>query len=194
MIEILNGNLTLGQLIAFRIISGNVTGPLLQLSTLWQGFQGVQLSMERLGDILNQSPEQNEEQALQVALPPITGSIKYEDVKFRFGKTGPSQVDKVDLEIEAGQFVGIVGQSGSGKSTLMKLLPRLYDIDSGRIYIDGYDIQKVELTSLRRQIGMVPQDSLLFEGTIAENIALNDPSADDISIIGLQQWPVRTNS
>ena len=184
MLEILKGNLTLGQLIAFRIISGNVIGPLLQLSTLWQGFQGVQLSMERLGDILNQTAEQTAEEALQVAMPSIEGEIHYEDVSFRFTESGPYQVDSVDLKIDKGTFVGIVGQSGSGKSTMMKLLPRLYKLNKGRIFIDGYDIQKVELSSLRRQIGMVPQDSLLFEGTIAENIALNDPSADDISIIG----------
>ena len=183
MIEILNGNLTLGQLIAFRIISSNVTGPLLQLSTLWQGFQGVQLSMERLGDILNQVPEQTSDESLQVSLPSIEGKIKYEEVSFRFGDSGPNQVDNVSLEVGAGEFIGIVGQSGSGKSTLMKLLPRLYRLEKGRIFIDGYDIDKVELSSLRRQIGMVPQDSLLFEGTIAENISLNDPTADDISII-----------
>ena len=170
MIEVLNGNLTLGQLIAFRIIAGNVTGPLLQLSTLWQGFQGVQLSMERLGDILNQTAEQTQEESLQIALPPLQGNLRYENVKFRFGKNGPYQVNDVDLSVEAGSFIGIVGQSGSGKSTLMKLLPRLYRIDEGNIYIDNYDISKVELNSLRKQIGMVPQDSLLFEGTIAENI------------------------
>ena len=183
MLEILNGNLTLGQLIAFRIISGNVTGPLLQLSTLWQVFQGDQLSMERISDILNQVPEQKSEESSQVSLPPIEGKIRYEDVSFRFAEVGPYQVDKVNLEVQPGEFLGIVGQIGSGKSTLMKLLPRLYRVDKGRIFIDGYDIQKVELSSLRRQIGMVPQDSLLFEGTIAENIALNDPTADDISII-----------
>ena len=183
MIEVLNGNLTLGQLIAFRIIAGNVTGPLLQLSTLWQGFQGVQLSMERLGDILNQTAEQTPEESLQIALPPLKGNLRYESVKFRFGKNGPYQVNDVDLSVEAGSFIGIVGQSGSGKSTLMKLLPRLYRIDEGNIYIDNYDISKVELNSLRKQIGMVPQDSLLFEGTIAENIALNDPTADDEDII-----------
>jgi ATP-binding cassette subfamily B protein len=80
-------------------------------------------------------------------------------------------------------FVGIVGQSGSGKSTMMKLLPRLYPLDSGRILIDGYDISKVELYSLRRQIGIVPQDTLLFEGTVQENIALNHPDAMPEEII-----------
>ena len=113
----------------------------------------------------------------------LQGNLRYENVKFRFGKNGPYQVNDVDLSVEAGSFIGIVGQSGSGKSTLMKLLPRLYRIDEGNIYIDNYDISKVELNSLRKQIGMVPQDSLLFEGTIAENIALNDPTADDEDII-----------
>ncbi len=184
MIEVLNGNLTLGQLIAFRIIAGNVTTPLLQLSTLWQGFQGVQLSMERLGDIINQESEQTEIESNQIALPPIEGQITYDNVRFRFNTKQPEyQVDGVSLDIDPGKFVGIVGESGSGKSTLMKLLPRLYNIEEGRIMIDGYDISKVELGSLRRQIGIVPQDSLLFEGTVAENIALNDPTIDDEGII-----------
>jgi len=183
MLEVLNGNLTLGMLIAFRIIAGNVTSPLLQLSTLWQGFQGVQLSMERLSDIINQDSEQSEQQAQQIALPPIKGNITYDKVKFRFSKQPEYQVNNVSLEVEAGKFIGIVGESGSGKSTLMKLLPRLYNIEEGRILIDGYDIAKVELGSLRRQVGIVPQDSLLFEGTVAENIALNDPTIDDEGII-----------
>ena len=185
---VLEGNFTLGQLIAFRIISGNVTGPLLQLSQLYQGFQTVQLSMERLGDIVDQNPELGRaEDVGQIAMPPIQGAVRFEDVQFRFGSSGPFQVDGVNLEIPAGNFVGIVGQSGSGKSTLMKLLPRLYAPDQGRIFIDDYDIGKVELSSLRRQIGIVPQDSLLFEGTISENIALNDPQASNEAIIEAAQ-------
>ena len=181
---VLEGELTLGMLIAFRIISGNVTGPLLQLSGLYQGFQKVQVSMERLSDILDQNPELGKEEDIgQITMPPIKGDIRFENVKFRFGKKGPFQVEDVNLSIPAGSFVGVVGQSGSGKSTLMKLLPRLYDPNSGRIFIDDYDIGKIELSSLRRQIGIVPQDSLLFEGTIAENISLNDPQATNESII-----------
>ena len=181
---ILQGDLTLGMLIAFRIISGNVTGPLLQLSGLYQGFQKVQVSMERLSDILDQNPElSREEDVDQISMPPIDGNIRFEDVRFRFGSRGPYQVNRVNLSIDTGSFVGVVGQSGSGKSTLMKLLPRLYEPEQGRIFIDDYDIGKVELSSLRRQIGIVPQDSLLFEGTIAENIALNDPQATTESII-----------
>ena len=172
---VLQGEFTLGQLIAFRIISGNVTGPLLQLAGLYQGFQGVQLSMERLSDIIDQNPELNNSAEIgQISLPAIKGNVRFENVRFRFGPSGPYQLDDVSVDISAGSFVGIVGQSGSGKSTLMKLLPRLYQPKSGRIFIDD-TINKVDLSSLRRQVGIVPQDSLLFEGTIAENIALNDP-------------------
>lgn len=181
---VLQGELTLGMLIAFRIIAGNVTGPLLQLAGLYQGFQSVQLSMERLSDILDQNPElSGHEEIGQISMPPIEGSIRFEGVRFRFGKKGPFQVDSVDLAIAPGSFVGIVGQSGSGKSTLTKLIPKLYEPNEGRIFIDDYDISKVNLSSLRRQIGIVPQDSLLFEGTVAENIALNDPQADTEAII-----------
>ena len=184
MYLVLEGELTLGMLIAFRIIAGNVTGPLMQLSGLYQGFQKMQVSMERLSDILDQNPElSNSDDVAQIALPSIKGNIRYENVRFRFGDKGPYQVNRVSLEVSQGQFVGIVGQSGSGKSTLMKLLPKLYSPDMGRIFIDDYDIDKVNLSSLRRQIGIVPQDSLLFEGTIAENIAMNDPQASDEAII-----------
>ena len=150
-------------LIAFRIISGNVTGPLLQLSSLYQGFQKVQVSMERLSDILDQNPElAREDDKDQIVMPPIKGDIRFEDVRFRFGSKGPYQVNNVSLRIEEGSFVGIVGQSGSGKSTLINycsfICTRLR-----RIFIDDYDIGKVDLSSLRRQIGIVPQDSLLFE-------------------------------
>ena len=181
---VLKGEFTLGQLIAFRIISSNVTGPLLQLAGLYQGFQGVQLSMERLSDIIDQNPELNNSEELgQISLPPITGNVRFENIYFRFGKSGPYQLEDVSVDIKSGSFVGIVGQSGSGKSTLMKLLPRRYDPLRGRIFIDDYDIGKVDLSSLRRQVGIVPQDSLLFEGTVAENIALNDPQASTESII-----------
>ena len=181
---VLKGELTLGMLIAFRIISGNVTSPLLQLSGLYQSFQGVQLAMERLSDIIDQNPEfASAEDLNQIPLPPIKGDIRFENVNFRFKNNGPYQVDNVSLQINKGDFVAIVGQSGSGKSTLTKLLPRLYNPEKGRIFIDNYDIGKVDLSSLRRQIGIVPQDSLLFEGSISDNIALNDPQATSDSII-----------
>tara|TARA_B100000674_G_C37902516_1_gene944457 strand:+ start:1 stop:1182 length:1182 start_codon:yes stop_codon:yes gene_type:complete len=181
--QVVRGELSLGQMIAFRIIAGYVTGPILRLSSLWQGFQQVGISMERLADIVDQVPEAGEQDADQISLPPISGQVKIENLRFRFGKQGPHQIDGVDLEIPKGSFIGIVGQSGSGKSTLMKLMPRLYEPNEGRILIDGYDISKVNLSSVRQQIGIVPQDCLLFEGTIRENIAMNHPEADTDSVI-----------
>ena len=181
--QVVNGELSLGQLIAFRIIAGYVTGPILRLSGLWQGFQQVGISMERLADIVDQIPEAGEKDADQIALPSIIGQVHFENLRFRFSNQGAYQIDGVDLEIPGGSFIGIVGQSGSGKSTLMKLLPRLYEPNEGRILIDNYDISKVSLSSVRQQIGIVPQDCLLFEGTIRENICMNHPEADTESVI-----------
>lgn len=179
---VIKGELTIGQLIAFRIISGYVVGPLLRLATSWQSFQGVSLSMERLSDVVDAVPEASEEEMDQLPLPPIAGEVVFQDVEFRFSEGSPLVVDNVSFEVTAGAFVGIVGRSGSGKSTIMKLLPRLYKPESGRILIDGYDINKLQLNSVRRQIGIVPQDSLLFEGTIRDNISLTAPdsSAEEI--------------
>ncbi|MEO0407173.1 MAG: peptidase domain-containing ABC transporter [Cyanobacteria bacterium P01_A01_bin.135] len=180
---VLSGDLTLGQLIAFRIISGYVTTPLLRLAQLWQNFQETALSIERLSDIVDARPEADETERQNIPLPPITGRVAYDNVSFRFKDSGPMVLNNVNVEFEPGVFVGIVGQSGSGKSTMTKLLPRLYELEHGRILVDGYDISKVELYSLRQQIGIVPQESLLFEGTIQENIALTIPDASSESII-----------
>ena len=167
---VLKAEFTLGQLIAFRIIASKVTGPILQLAGLYQGLQGVQLSMERLSDIVDQAPESKDTDRLQISLPPIKGSIRYENVTFSFPNTKTNQIDNVSLNIDPGQFVGIVGQSGSGKSTLTKLLPRLYQPSAGRILIDDYDISSsvIRFTSSNWHC---TSDSLLFEGTISENIA-----------------------
>ncbi|HIK54104.1 MAG TPA: peptidase domain-containing ABC transporter [Synechococcales cyanobacterium M55_K2018_004] len=180
---VLKGELSLGQLIAFRIIAGYVTSPLLRLAQLWQNFQEVGLSIERLSDIIDAAPEADETDRLNIPMPPIQGAVTFDDVSFRFGSSGPMQLVNISLEFPAGAFIGIAGQSGSGKSTLMKLLPRLYDLEHGRILIDGYDISKVELYSLRQQVGIVPQETLLFDGTVQENIALNLPDASAEQII-----------
>ncbi|MEL6137322.1 MAG: peptidase domain-containing ABC transporter [Cyanobacteria bacterium J06628_6] len=184
---VLEGELSLGGLIAFRIISGYVTQPLLRLTQLWQNFQETALSLERLSDIIDHPQEQEAEQRSQIPMPEVKGHVKYENISFRFGASGPLQLANINIEFEPGQFIGIVGQSGSGKSTMMKLLPRLYNPNSGRILIDGYDISKVELYSLRQQVGIVPQDSLLFEGSVQENIALTNPSAETDAIIEAAQ-------
>ncbi|MDZ8027124.1 MAG: peptidase domain-containing ABC transporter [Nostoc sp. DedQUE11] len=183
---VLQQELTLGELIAFRIISGYVTSPILRLAQLWQSFQETALSIERLSDIVD-TPEEAETDRYNIPLPAITGEVKYENVSFRFGTSGPLQLSNVNLEFPPGKFVGIVGQSGSGKSTMMKLLLRLYETESGRILIDGYDIAKVELYSLRRQVGVVPQETLLFDGSVQENIALTNPDATTEEIIQAAQ-------
>ena len=170
-------------MIAFRIIAGYVTGPLLRLSNLYQNFQQTALSLERLADIVDTPQESTDADRVNIPIPEITGTITYDNVSFRFGQEGPLQLSQVNLEIPAGEFVAIVGQSGSGKSTLTKLLPRFYQPLSGRILVDQYDIAKVELYSLRRQIGTVPQDSLLFEGSVQENIALTNPEATSEEIV-----------
>ena len=180
---VLKGQLTLGQLIAFRIIAGYVTTPLLRLSNLYQSFQQTCISLERLSDIVDTNQESSDLDKANIPLPPIIGDVVFDDVSFRFGTDGPLQVSKASLSIKAGEFVAIVGQSGSGKSTLVKLLARLYSIQSGKILIDGVDINKVELYSLRRQIGIVPQDSILFDGSVQDNISLSNPEATSEQII-----------
>ncbi|EAW38127.1 peptidase domain-containing ABC transporter [Lyngbya sp. PCC 8106] len=180
---VIDNKLTIGALIAFRIIAGNVTGSLLRFVSVWQSFQEVGMSVERLRDVLDSPPEVDSDDRNNIPMPEVNGEVTFEEVSFRFGESGPLQVANVNLEFPAGSFVGIVGLSGSGKSTLMKLLQRLYPPMSGRIKIDGYDITKVEMYSLRRQIGVVLQDTLLFNGTVQDNIALSNPDAGSDEIV-----------
>ncbi|MEG4392233.1 peptidase domain-containing ABC transporter [Microcoleus sp. BROC3] len=180
---VLGNEITLGQLIAFRIISGNVTGSLLRFVSVWQSFQEVSMSIDMLKDVVDTPTETSDEDRSNIPLPAIQGQVTYEEVSFRFLESGALQLANVNLEFPAGSFVGIVGGSGSGKSTAMKLLQRLYPPLSGRIFIDGYDISKVELYSLRSQLGVVLQDTLLFNCTVQENIALSNPDASTDEIV-----------
>ena len=174
---VIKGDLTLGQLIAFRIIAGNVTTPLMRLSQSWQNFQEVALSVQRLGDVLNSPAEQTLEQGTNIPMPQIKGKVEFDSITFAYVPGQQPQLRNVSFEIPAGSFVGVVGKSGSGKSTVLKLLPRLYTADSGRILVDDYEVAKVELYSLRRQVGTVLQDSLLFNSSVFSNIAVSDPDA-----------------
>ncbi|MEM1366497.1 MAG: peptidase domain-containing ABC transporter [Cyanobacteria bacterium P01_H01_bin.15] len=183
---VLQQELSLGQLIAFRIIASYVTSPMLRLAQLWQNFQETALSLERLSDIVD-TPQESEHDRGNIPMPLIRGDVTYEDVSFRFKNNGPLQLNNLNVEFSQGTFTGIVGQSGAGKSTLTKLLSRLYEPEAGRITVDGYDIHKVELYSLRRQIGVVPQDTLLFDGTVQDNIALTNPDASTEEIIHAAQ-------
>jgi HlyB family type I secretion system ABC transporter len=183
---VLDGQLTLGGLIAFRIIAGYVTSPVMRLATLWQNFQETALSLERLADIVDH-PEEGETDRNNIPMPAIKGRVKYDNLSFRFKNNGPLQLKNITTEFDPGTFVAVVGESGAGKSTITKLLSRLYEPEGGRILVDGYDINRVELYSLRRQIGVVPQDTLLFEGSILDNIALTNPDATTEEIIAAAQ-------
>ncbi|NTW83783.1 MAG: ATP-binding cassette domain-containing protein [Chlorobiaceae bacterium] len=180
---VLNHEMTLGQLIAFRIIAGYITSPVMRLAQLWQNFQETGMSLERLSDIVDSPQEGGRAQLSQIPLPLISGEVVCENVSFRFRENTPMVLKNVNITIPAGKFVGIVGESGSGKSTFAKLVQRLYTLEEGRIFIDHYDISKVELNSLRSQIGIVPQDPMLFNVSVKENIALTNPDASDVDII-----------
>ena len=159
-----------------------MVGPLINLATSWQTFQGVALSIERLSDVVDAQAEGSDNELDQLPLPTVAGEVIFQSIDFRFGEGTPLVVKNVSFEVPAGAFIGIVGRSGSGKSTIMKLLPRLYEPEKGRILIDGYDLAKLQLGSVRRQIGIVPQDSLLFDGSVRDNIALTAPDATSAEI------------
>jgi len=180
---VLRNEMTLGQLIAFRIISGYVTQPMLRLASTWQSFQEVSLSLERVGDVVNQPLEIGESEEANVVMPPLRGDICADSLGYAYSSTSPPVLSSVNLDIRAGSFVGFVGQSGCGKSTLLKMVPRLYRPSTGKLLIDQLDIAKVDLYSLRSQIGFVPQDCLLFEGTVFSNIALGDPQAESDRVV-----------
>jgi subfamily B ATP-binding cassette protein HlyB/CyaB len=171
---VIGGDLSVGQLVAFNMLAGRVSSPVLRLAQLWQDFQQARLSIARLGDILNTAaePSYNPNRA---ALPPIKGALRFDHVTFRYRVDGSPALTDVSIEVPAGQVVGIVGPSGSGKSTLTKLLQRLYVPESGRVLIDGTDLALVDPAWLRRQIGVVLQENVLFNRTIRDNIALADP-------------------
>jgi subfamily B ATP-binding cassette protein HlyB/CyaB len=178
---VINGELTVGGLVAFNMIAGQVAQPILRLSQLWQDFQQVQVSVARLADVLNAEPEFRP--ALSVSLPPPKGSISFQKVTFRYGAAGRDVLKDVSLEIRPGEVIGIVGPSGSGKSTLTKLVQRFYMPNEGQVLVDGQDIAQVDPSWLRCNIGVVLQENLLFNRTIHENIALTDPamSREDVT-------------
>ncbi|CAB3752651.1 Toxin RTX-I translocation ATP-binding protein [Paraburkholderia solisilvae] len=177
---VIDGKLTVGELIAFNMLSGQVAGPIMRIAQLWTDFQQTGISVARLGDILN---TRTEAAGAKSALPPIAGKIELQNVVFRYRSDGPEVLRGVSLSIQPGEVVGIVGQSGSGKSTLTRLVQRLYVPQRGRVAIDGHDLALVDAASLRRQIGVVLQESVLFNRSVRDNIALADPGAPLDAII-----------
>ena len=174
---VMNSELSLGSFIAFRIISGYITGPLVKMVQTWQQFEQSSASLRMVADVVDRPTEQSASEALNIPMPPLVGQVVFVDVGFRYSDEQDQILNGVNLEIPTGSFVGLVGGSGSGKSTLLKLLPRFYRPNTGRVLVDGLDINKVELYSLRRQIGVVPQDTVLFDGTIRDNLLMVKPDA-----------------
>ncbi len=173
---VIAGELSVGMLIAFNMIAGRVSQPILKLVQLWQDFQQAGISVKRLGDILN-TPREAGHNPNRTTLPEVKGEIRFEHVKFRYGMDRPLVIDDVQVSLKPGEVVGIVGRSGSGKSTLTKLVQRLYVPEAGRVLIDGVDLALVDPAWLRRQVGVVLQESFLLNRSIRENIALADPGA-----------------
>ena len=171
---VIDGSLTIGELVAFNILAGRVSGPVLRLAQMWQDFHQARLSVARLGDILN-TPAEPTFSSGRAALPAIRGDVVFEHVRFRYRIDGPEVLHDVSFNIPAGQIVGIVGPSGSGKSTLAKLVQRLYVPESGRVLVDGVDLAMVDSSWLRRQLGVVLQENILFNRSIRDNIALAEP-------------------
>lgn len=179
---VMQGDISVGELIAFQMIAGQLIAPVMRLINQWQYFQQIRVSMERLGDIMNEETEPAFNPS-RTTLPSLRGDIAMEKLAFSYTAEGGKVLDNINIRIPAGMKVGIVGRSGSGKSTLTKLIQRLFLPDSGRILIDGVDIAQVEPAWLRRQIGVVLQDSKLFSGTVEENIRIAMPNATHEDVV-----------
>lgn len=178
---VIDGDLTVGELVAFNMISAQVAQPILRLSQIWQDFQQVQISIDRLGDILNYPME-----PLNVAhgnLPRAKGAIEFRNVNFRYKPGAPEVLKGISIAIAPGEVVGIVGRSGSGKSTLAKLIQRFYVPETGQVLVDGIDLAQVNPAWLRSQIGVVLQDNLLFNRSLHDNIALSNPAMPRAAVI-----------
>ncbi len=172
---VIQGQLSIGQLVAFNMLIGNVVGPVMSLVGLWSQFQEVMVSVERLDDIFNTEPEETAEKSMLV-LPQLRGEVEFENVTFRYNADDDRNIlQNISFEAHPGETIAIVGRSGSGKSTLVSLLQGLYHPTNGRVLIDGHDIRHVSPQSLRRQLGVVPQECFLFSGTILENITIYRP-------------------
>lgn len=172
---VIQGDLSVGELIAFNMLAGRVSGPIMRLAQLWTSFQQTGVSVQRLGDILNTRTELS--QTTRSVMPELKGNVEFDQVHFRYRADGAEVLRGINVVIGAGEIIGVVGRSGSGKSTLTRLLQRLYVPERGRVLVDGMDLALADVSSLRRQIGVVLQDNMLFNRSIRENIALSDPGA-----------------
>jgi ATP-binding cassette subfamily B protein len=183
--SIFDGAMTVGSLIAFQMISGRVTGPLVAIVGTIHQYQEIALGVKMLGEIMNHPVEgKTGGGGLR---PALAGGIRFDGVTFRYpGAANPSLID-VSLQIQPGQVVGIVGRSGSGKTTLTRLIQGMYKVSDGVVRIDGIDIREIDLGHLRSSIGVVLQENFMFRGTVRENIAASRPNAPLREVIAAAQ-------
>lgn len=172
---VIAGELTVGQFVAFTMFAQRVAQPIMRMAQLWTDFQQTGISMSRLGDILNTRTESGSRNA--APLPSLKGRVTLDQVTFRYRPDGPPVLDAVSIDVAPGEVIGIVGRSGSGKSTLTRLVQRLYAPERGRVLVDGIDSSVIDAGQLRRQIGVVLQENVLFNRSVRENIAIADPAA-----------------
>jgi len=186
--QVIQGELSVGQLVAFNMLVGNVLGPFQRFSQLWNQFQEIVISTERLNDVLEAEPEEDLQNKPRKSLDKLDGHIRFDNVTFRYHPESKNNVlENISLEIKPEQMVALVGRSGSGKTTLSKLILGLYPPTDGKVLIDGQDVNGISLRSLRSQVGVVDQDTFLFGGTIRENIAIAHPEATLDEIIEAAQ-------
>ena len=201
---VINDQLTIGQIMAFNMLLGNVISPFMRLIELWDDFQEILISVERLNDVLD-SPAEEGEGNSSIVLPSITGHIRFENVTFRYNlESTQNTLENLSFEVQPGQTVALVGRSGSGKTTISKLLLGLYLPTDGKVFVDGYDLSNISLRSLRQQVGVVDQNTFLFGGTIRENLTVGHPNATPSDITEsarmagadrfIDQLPMRYNS
>jgi ABC-type multidrug transport system fused ATPase/permease subunit len=180
-----DGSVTLGTLFAFMLYVQNFFDPVQQLSQLYNTFLSATAALDKIMDVLEEEPEVLDAPGA-TPLPKVEGQVRFEDVRFSYG-TGPEVLHGLELEVLPGTTVALVGHTGAGKSTIAKLLARFYDPTAGRITIDGHDLRDVTQPSLRRQLGIVPQEGFLFAGTVTENIAFGRPGAAPEEVVRAAQ-------
>ena len=179
--DVFDGRLSIGALVAFNMISGRVTGPLVQIVGLINEYQEAALAVKMLGIVMQHPPERDP--AHVGIAPPISGNMEFSGVTFRYHAAGPAVLDRVSFAVRAGQVIGVVGRSGSGKTTVTRLIQGIQAAQEGMIRLDGIDIRHIDLAHLRRSIGVVLQENFLFRGTIRDNIAAARPDAPLAEIV-----------
>ena len=179
--EVVNEVITAGELVAFLTYAVNLANPVKRLSRVYAAIQKAMAAADRVFEVMDLDEKITDVPGAK-PLPPIQGQVEFKDITFSY-KEGQPALQHISLKAEPGQMIALVGPSGSGKSTIANLIPRFYDVDSGTIAIDGHDIRQVTADSLREQIGLVPQETMLFSTTVMENIRYGRLDATDEEVV-----------